>query len=78
MRLTFHLCTKQIIFSFTVEMATTNRIDVLFDGYSKNTAADVMEANCTSTLVRGKETITIVDTRTAWDGEELIAGKYTS
>lgn len=34
----------------------------------------VMLANCTSSLVRGKNSITIVDTRTAWDGEEIIEG----
>lgn len=35
-----------------------------------------MLANCTCTLIRGKNTLTIVDTRTPWDGEEMVNGTY--
>lgn len=55
-------------------MATENTVIVLFDGYSEDGDDGIMKANCTSTLIRGKETLTIVDTRTAWDGDELVAG----
>lgn len=56
------------------EMTAENRVIVLFDGYSENGVDGVMNANCTTTLIRGKQTLTIVDTRTAWDGEALVAG----
>lgn len=55
-------------------MTAENRVIVLFDGYSENGVDGVMNANCTTTLIRGKQTLTIVDTRTAWDGEALVAG----
>lgn len=51
-----------------------NQITVLFDGYSDLENADLMIANCTCTLIRGKATLTIVDTRTAWDADEIISG----
>lgn len=47
---------------------------VLFDGYSKY-VDDVMEANCSCTLIKGPKTI-IVDTMTAWDKDRLIEGKF--
>ena len=47
-------------------------ITVLFDGYS-NLVDDVMEANCSCTLIKGPKTI-IVDTMTAWDKDRLIEG----
>lgn len=56
-------------------MTTENKVIVLFDGYSTNVANGVMKANCSCTLIKGRETLTIVDTRTAWDGDELVAGK---
>lgn len=59
-------------------MSTENGVIVLFDGYSEDGADGVMNANCTSTLIRGKETLTIVDTRTAWDGDALVAGNSNS
>lgn len=59
-------------------MTTENKVIVLFDGYATNVANGMMKANCSSTLIRGKETLTIVDTRTAWDGDELVAGKFKS
>lgn len=55
-------------------MSIENKVIVLFDGYSEDGVDGAMNANCTSTLIRGKETLTIVDTRTAWDGDELVAG----
>ncbi|XP_043473102.1 metallo-beta-lactamase domain-containing protein 1 [Leptopilina heterotoma] len=44
---------------------------VLFDGYSNKDEDDVMEANCSCTLIKGPKTI-IVDTMTAWDKDRLI------
>lgn len=55
-------------------MSAENQVIVLFVGYSENVVNGVMDANCTSILIRGKETLTIVDTRTAWDGDEIVAG----
>lgn len=57
-------------------MNKQNEIIVLFDGYSQVTDQTTMLANCTCTLVKGKNTCTIVDTRTAWDGDEIIAGTW--
>lgn len=51
-----------------------NQVIVLFEGYSKVINQSIMLANCTCSLVKGKNTCTIVDTRTAWDGNEIIAG----
>ena len=47
-------------------------VTVLFEGYSRTEeGGSVMHANCTCTLVRGEGITAIVDTRTAWDGEEI-------
>ena len=47
-------------------------VTVLFEGYSRvEEGGRVMRANCTCTLVRGEGVTAIVDTRTAWDGEEI-------
>lgn len=35
----------------------------------------IMLTNCTCSLIRGKNSVAIVDTRTAWDGDEMIEGK---
>lgn len=51
-----------------------NEVTVLFEGYSEVINQSVTLANCTCTLVKGKNTCIIVDTRTAWDGNEIIAG----
>ncbi|XP_033231946.1 metallo-beta-lactamase domain-containing protein 1 [Belonocnema kinseyi] len=50
--------------------STMFEVTVLFDGYSK-LVDDVMEANCSCTLIKGPKTI-IVDTMTAWDKERLV------
>lgn len=55
--------------------AFINEIIVLFNGYAKFEKKDVMLANCTSTIVKGRSTVTIVDTRTAWDGDAIVNGK---
>lgn len=52
--------------------STMCEVTVLFDGYSK-LVDDVMEANCSCTLIKGPKTI-IVDTMTAWDKERLVEG----
>lgn len=51
-----------------------NKVIVLFDGYSEVIDDSRMLANCTCTLVKGKNTYTIVDTRTAWDGKAIVDG----
>lgn len=51
-----------------------NKVIVLFDGYSEVIDDTRMLANCTCTLVKGKNTCTIVDTRTAWDGKAIVDG----
>lgn len=53
-----------------------NNIKILFTGYSIMKNETLMKANCTCTLIKGKNSVTIVDTRTAWDGDEMIAGEY--
>lgn len=53
-----------------------NNITVLFDGYAEVINQTTMLANCTCTLVRGKDTCIIVDTRTAWDGNEIVSGMH--
>lgn len=53
-----------------------NKIEIIFNGFSKNLSENVMAANCTTTLIRGNNTCVIVDTRTAWDGDELKLGLY--
>ena len=51
---------------------TMFEVTVLFDGYSRTEEGGrVMRANCTCTLVRGEGITAIVDTRTAWDGQEI-------
>lgn len=52
-------------------------VTVLFDGYVKMENPKLMLANCTCTLVRGKSSLTIVDTRTAWDTKDMINGKFS-
>ncbi|XP_031623216.1 metallo-beta-lactamase domain-containing protein 1 [Contarinia nasturtii] len=49
-----------------------NKVIVLFDGYSKTVNSTTTLANCTCTLVKGKNSCIIVDTRTSWDGNEII------
>lgn len=51
-------------------------VTVLFDGYAKMENPKLMLANCTCTLVRGRSSLTIVDTRTAWDANDMINGKF--
>lgn len=51
-----------------------NKVIVLFNGYSEVIDELRMLANCTCTLVKGKNTYTIVDTRTAWDGKAIVDG----
>lgn len=51
-----------------------NQVTVLFEGYSQEISESKVLANCTSTLVKGKNTCTIIDTRTAWDGNALVNG----
>lgn len=53
-----------------------NEVIVLFDGYSQVIDDTRMLANCTCTLVKGKNTCTIVDTRTAWDGKAIVDGTF--
>lgn len=52
-----------------------NEVIVLFDGYSEVKDKETSLANCTCTLVKGRNSRTIVDTRTAWDGDEIVDGK---
>lgn len=60
----------------SAEMETfQNFISILFEGHSKMVSENEMIANCTCALVRGKSSKIIVDTRTAWDGENLKQGK---
>lgn len=54
--------------------AFKNEVIVLFDGYSEVKDKETSLANCTCTLVKGKNSCTIVDTRTAWDGDEITNG----
>lgn len=52
-----------------------NEIIVLFNGHSyRNKIEGHTVANCTSTLIRGRNSVIVVDTRTAWDGEALLKG----
>lgn len=51
-------------------------VTVLFDGYAKMENPKLMLANCTCTLVRGKSSLTIIDTRTAWDAIDMKNGKF--
>lgn len=51
-----------------------NRIVVLFNGHASLASETLMQANCTCTIIIGRSTVTIVDTRTAWDGEALTNG----
>lgn len=55
-----------------------NEVIVLFDGYSEVINQTTSLANCTCTLVKGKNSCTIVDTRTAWDGDEIINGTWSN
>ncbi|XP_012286453.1 metallo-beta-lactamase domain-containing protein 1 [Orussus abietinus] len=48
-----------------------NEVIVLFDGYSKKLDQNRMDANCTSTIIKGPKFI-IVDTMTAWDREKIV------
>lgn len=61
--------------SMSVDQHFKNEIIVLFDGFAHMENSNLMVANCTCTLIRGKQTTTIVDTRTAWDGSDMINGK---
>lgn len=45
-------------------------IKVLLPGFSRLNG-NVMEANCTCTLIKGPQNI-IIDTRTAWDGAAIV------
>lgn len=45
-------------------------IIVLFSGFSKVTD-NIMEANCSCTLLKGPQNC-IIDTRTAWDGPQML------
>lgn len=69
---------KIFVESFAINMnpstAHQNEVIVLFDGYSVIKDKTTALANCTCTLVKGKNSKTIVDTRTAWDGDEIING----
>ena len=48
-------------------------VTILFEGYSGvEEGGRAMRANCTCTLVRGEGVTAVVDTRTAWDGEEIV------
>lgn len=51
-----------------------NQVFILFAGYARQINESLTEANCTSVLIKGKSSCIIVDTRTAWDGQEMIAG----
>lgn len=55
-----------------------NEVIVLFDGYSEVINQTTSLANCTCTLIKGKNSCTIVDTRTAWDGAEIVNGTVTN
>ena len=48
-----------------------NLVSVLRDGFA-SVDGSTMRANCTCTLIRAKDKVNIiVDTRTAWDGEDI-------
>lgn len=76
-RLGKYIICRQILYDISLSIgfsAIMNTIEILFNGFSKNLSENVMEANCTTTLIRGNNTCVIVDTRTAWDGDELKSG----
>lgn len=52
-----------------------NQVIILFTGHAKEVSELVTDANCTSVLIKGKNSCIIIDTRTAWDGRKMIAGK---
>lgn len=54
-----------------------NSIHVLFNGYCKidDINKQDMLANCTCTLIKSQNDIIIVDTMTAWDGNNIIESK---
>ncbi|KAJ0182634.1 hypothetical protein K1T71_002003 [Dendrolimus kikuchii] len=52
-----------------------SEVIVLYDGYSKITNTDQMQANCSCTLIQGVHNI-IVDTMTAWDSERIISALH--
>lgn len=52
-----------------------NQVFILFTGHAKEISELVTDANCTSVLIKGKNSCIIIDTRTAWDGRKMIAGK---
>jgi len=47
-------------------------VTILFDGYSRMVSDDVMEANCTCSLIQSDDLTIIVDTLTAWDKDKLL------
>lgn len=47
---------------------------ILFTGYSETVDESISKANCTCVLIKGKKSCAIVDTRTAWDGNEIVNG----
>ena len=49
---------------------TNYEVVVLFDGYSRMTSDDVMEANCSCTLIKGLVNM-IIDTMTPWDADKI-------
>lgn len=57
-------------------MSHRNEVFVLHEGYSYEVDITHIKANCTSVLIKGKESMIIVDTRTPWDGAALTAGKH--
>ncbi|RZF39237.1 hypothetical protein LSTR_LSTR010331 [Laodelphax striatellus] len=49
------------------------KVKVLYPGYSRIQTDDIMEANCSCTLITGNLNI-IVDTMTPWDSEKILKG----
>ncbi|XP_052747071.1 metallo-beta-lactamase domain-containing protein 1 isoform X2 [Bicyclus anynana] len=48
-------------------------IVVLHDGYSALKSTEEMSANCTCTLIKGRNNI-IIDTMTPWDTDKIVSG----
>lgn len=51
-------------------MTEKYELKILFTGYSR-TNGNVLDANCTCTLIKGPINV-IIDTRTAWDGTSIL------
>lgn len=56
-----------------------NSVNVLFNGYSfLDKELNLQKANCSCTLIQGKNVKIIVDTLTSWDSDNLLNGELFS